>query len=89
MGGSCLELNNRKREMASLGFLSSVKDHDGSGGSASVATPLVVHPGVRLSNTNKGFVCRARASKNEFLCVWAARISSLITEIERWPPWVF
>ena len=51
MGGSCLELNNRKREMASLGFLSSVKDHDGSGGSASVATPLAVHPGVRLSNT--------------------------------------
>ena len=62
MGGSCLELNNRKREMASLGFLSSVKDHDGSGGSASVATPLVVHPGVRLSNTNKGFVCMVRAS---------------------------
>ena len=45
MGGSYLELNNRNWEMASLGFISFMKDHEGSGDLASVATPLVVHPG--------------------------------------------
>ena len=89
MGSSFFELNLSDWEMASLGFISFVKDHEGSRVSASVATPLVVHPGVRLSNTNKGFVYIVRASKNDFLCVWVARISILITEIERWPPGVF
>ena len=31
--------------MASLGFISFMKDHEGSGDLASLATPLVVHPG--------------------------------------------
>ena len=43
--------------MASLGFRSFMKYREGSVYLASVATPLVVHPGVRLSSTNNGFVC--------------------------------
>ena len=71
--------------MASLGFISFVKDREGSGDLASVATPLAVHPGAHLLNTKKA-LCVWFVYRTIFLGVWVARLLSPITEIERWIP---
>ena len=68
--------------MASLGFVRLMQGREGSGVLASVATLLVVHPGVRVTSSNSGFVGMVCVSNHPFECVWVARISTSITEIE-------
>ena len=76
--------------MASQGFLSFVMDHNGSGGSASAVTPIVVHPGARLSNAIK--VLRAwfvsRTLYEEWVALPETALRSLFWLNMLGPQWV-